>query len=51
VFSRAYRHVGGEKIEKKLFPKSFQKVEGSPWIHPMSFEKLLQNSGFSIGRI
>jgi hypothetical protein len=31
VFSRAYRHFGGEKIGKKTPSK---KVDGSPWIHP-----------------
>jgi hypothetical protein len=34
VFSRAYRHFGGEKIEKKTLSK---KVDGSPWIHPIIF--------------
>ncbi len=31
VFSRAYRHFGGEKIEKKHFPKKWMGLDGSPY--------------------
>jgi len=34
VFSRVYRHFGGEQIEKKTFTKI---VDGSPLIPPITF--------------
>ncbi len=37
VFSRGYRHFGGEKIEKKTLSK---KLDGSPWIHPLLIVKM-----------
>jgi hypothetical protein len=47
VFSRAYRHFGGEKIGKKTLSKNSMVLHG---FTQRSSEKLLQNSGFSIGR-